>query len=198
MSVPQPQTLHRSGPSHGCPVRFGRFPFLSFWHYARSIMFPAFRFAVSADAPFRKSSFPLWGPRAEIGFEAAWPGLAQHVAACPATWPSFHRLPGGVGTNGVFTEGPHSSLHVVIFCFGVRTCCHNFDIFCNMLPTFSRESSFVGHVGGPSVKTPFENLSRPRLEAGDPWSGQSSRHLRLSARGLVPRDSEGLDAGWRR
>ena len=32
--------------------RFCRFTVLPFWHYARSIMFPAFRFAVSASTPF--------------------------------------------------------------------------------------------------------------------------------------------------
>ena len=40
-----------------CPHRFGRFPFRrllsTFWHHARFIMFPAFLFAVLANAPFR-------------------------------------------------------------------------------------------------------------------------------------------------
>ena len=55
------------------PVRFGRFPFpvLPFCRfavsplrrYAHSIAFPAFRFAVSASAPFRKLRPPFRGPR---------------------------------------------------------------------------------------------------------------------------------------
>ena len=63
-----------------------------------------------------------------------------------------HRLRNGVGTNGLFTEGPHFiSLHFAIACFNcasVATSCHMFYpfevFFCRIWYTRSRESSFGG------------------------------------------------------
>ena len=42
---------------------FCRFTVCRFWHYARSVPFPAFPFAVLADTPFQQWCFSFRGPR---------------------------------------------------------------------------------------------------------------------------------------
>ena len=92
--------------------------------------------------------------------------MAAHLRGALAISPYW--LPDGVGTNGVFTEGPQ----IPTFChclFWVRTCCHICHmlsyvvICCYILSTFSRESS----LGGIAALLRQPRLSRPRLEAGD-------------------------------
>ena len=76
-----------------------------------------------------------------------------------------HRLPDGVGTNGVFTEGPY----FLTFCNSIALSAHvlpHLAVFCYMLPTFPRESSY----GDIAALLRQPRLSRPRLEAGE-WYG---------------------------
>ena len=80
------------------------------------------------------------------------------VVPPPARERVSHRLPDGVGTNRVFTEGSH----FLPFChmlFQVRTCCH---ILPHVVHIFRESSS-----GGIAALLRRPRLSRPRLEAGE-------------------------------
>ena len=97
--------------------------------------------------------------------------------------PSFRarRLPDGVRTSGVFTKGPHISLHFACFCFKCARVA-SFAIFCYISFTFANDNS----LGGIAAHLRRPRLSRPRLEAGegrgsrepaaDFWSAPRERH----------------------